>query len=332
MDLIFSDLHLDLWRDFNSPTPNGLGSRLSDQVRVVNEICKIAISHEVDGIYFLGDLFNNKGEKLHKLVLMVAASCLKKLSAIAPTYLITGNHDIFNGESILSYMADDNTFVVSSKVSIPFHGRTLYMVPYGGMLPDNPEEGSILFGHYGIRGAICNTPMNDPMDVSLKSLLPYQLVMMGHYHTRQIMNDHPDNLSMHTGAVMYNTFSDTPEARGVWLLGEDLEPKCIPIRSPIFRTWRVKQLEHLDFVIDKTQKFPNDFHKIVMEIDVNGQLPNFPNILYNFDSSTAPEEHYEEQERLDTLDKDVQEFIEKSNTVLDKNKLWKMAAEILENV
>jgi DNA repair exonuclease SbcCD nuclease subunit len=325
--LIFGDLHLDMWRAFNKVTPDGSGTRLAEQIRVMQEVVDIAVKNDVDGIYFLGDFFHSKSEKISKTVMMVASGIVRALTSVAPTYLICGNHDIYNGNSIITYLMSDNLFPVITTTRELIYDRDLYMVPYGCILPDKVEKDSILFGHYGIRGASMNGYIpKDDLDVPVSELLKYSLVIMGHYHTRQAL----DKKILHAGAVMCNSFNDSDEDRGVLLLEEDLKLKFVPIKSPKFYTRTINKQSDVSkhFVTGGTY----DYYKLIITSD-DITLPKLPdNVIVEWDIKLSPKEHVTETEKATSLDKDVIEFIKNSNTALDKDKLIEMAQEIMERV
>jgi DNA repair exonuclease SbcCD nuclease subunit len=327
MKLIFSDLHLDLWRAFDQPTADGLGSRLSMQRMVAEEVYNIGVKNDVDGFYFLGDLFHSKADKISKLVMMEASRIIRKMSEWAPIYIICGNHDTYQGSPVISYLLSEDVYPVVTTTEDRIYDRTVYLVPYGGMMPSNPEPSSVLFGHYGIRGASTNgyRPL-DNLDVAVADLIKYKLAIMGHYHTRQALAKNV----LHCGAVMANDFNDSNEDRGVHLLDKNFNLKFVPIESPKFYTYRVDTQEHLNKALASINSL--NYHKIVITSDGVEVPKQQDNVIYEWDIYNSPDKHVPLDEAQKTLTMDVTDFIMKSNTALNKDKLIEVAHRVLEKL
>ena len=128
---------------------------------------------------------------------------------------------------------------------------------------------------------------------------------------------------------MNHTFGDSLEDKGVWLLDDDWKPEFIPLKSPKFITHEIPvNREPLDYIKEICEDQFN-YHKIVLT-DETIDVPNLPsNVVIEWNTNQAPSNHYTEEERHDNLEKDVIEFITKSNTALDKERLIQMAKGML---
>ncbi len=320
--LVFGDFHLDRNNKF-----------LTEEAQflmywgVVNQVAELA--SKVSFTVFLGDWFNKLAETLPKSVVLEASRMIAKISAVTPTYMIAGNHDLYKEQSLLSTFDSEYSIPVISPVEI---GRDVWLLPYGFPIPK--EARGILFAHFGISGSqVGSGYLNLDEEVPLSKLTQFGLVMCGHYHTRQILNQNKDQLVMHPGSVMAHSFADTEEDKGVWIVDTDdiLDPKFIRIESPKYRTRYIGSKLTIAELIDEASKSMDFYRAIVAEDNLDlHKLP--PNVRIEYDIDNKPTEHYTEEERKASLESDVYEFIDKSNTALDKARLTSLAKGILEKV
>lgn len=99
--LIFSDLHLHRWSEFNLPTRDGLGTRFWEGMEVLEYVMVRAREEVVDAVFFCGDLFHDGGRVFPMIYAVVMEQLLKMLrKASFPLFLLPGQHDhCFGGES-----------------------------------------------------------------------------------------------------------------------------------------------------------------------------------------------------------------------------------------
>jgi DNA repair exonuclease SbcCD ATPase subunit len=93
--LIFTDLHLHLWRKFGLDLRTGLPRRLVEQLAVMDKVGNIILEKKVDMAAFVGDLLHKVGE-VPVEVTNFAHDKIKKWGI--PVYFVPGNHDIVNRE------------------------------------------------------------------------------------------------------------------------------------------------------------------------------------------------------------------------------------------
>ena len=320
--LIFSDIHLKEWKPFATVLSNGMNSRLMEQIRVLQQVKKIARQHKITNIFFLGDLVDSISPTISKLVINTAFYMIQSLAEVANIYLLVGNHDIFGQINTLTpFSSIPNVNIVNVTTKISLNGKDIDLIPCYGTLPKNKSD--YCFGHFGIQGATIGDSFVIEEEVKPQSLKDYSLVLCGHYHSRQQVAENAYQI----GSVMNMNFSNTPEDKGVFLLNpENDELKFIPIDSPKFYTIKFDTQLQLD-----VEKFDTkNYYKLILKND-NLRAPEMPNIIVEYDY----EPNVEEKELIDTsnitnLAPIICEYIDNSNTSLDKEILKQKAVELLE--
>lgn len=332
MFLIFSDLHADLYKAFVTVTEQGISSRLLQQIEVIREVKRIARRHRVSHIFFLGDLFNSQASTIDKFLYNAIFFMVQSVAEVAPLYLLVGNHDIIKQINIFTpFTPIPNVNVIEQSTTIDLEGRSIDLVPWQGQWA--APSGDYCFGHFGIKGATINnnqTVFTVEEQIEPASLKDYKLVLAGHFHTRQQVGEH----LYHIGSVMAQSFKDTTEDRGCWLVNPETDTlKFIPIRSPKFYTMEINDEKDMDeFQEQYGCQQTSDYFKLRIKTDgisIPSVFGNNVVIDYDYDIGV------EESERIDTsnilnLAPIIEEFIRSSNTALNKDKLVKKALELLE--
>lgn len=324
--LIFSDIHFDLYKPFSTILPNGIEKRLMEQVQVIQQIRRLARRFHATAIFFLGDLFNSQGPTVNKVLLNVVFYAVQSLAEIAPLYILIGNHDIYRGINILTpFTSIPNVTIINELTSLVVEGHSIDFVPW--LTPPPTRKSKYCFGHFGIQGATVNNQIiNDAEEISLAALEGYQIVCSGHYHTRQIIGSNYYQI----GSVMATAFKDSEEDKGVWSL-EPVTNKLtfIPINSPKFHTRRAASSSQVDDFLQELNT--QDYWKLIVESDGLAVPDMPPNVLVEYDFSPSSEaETIIDTTETSNLVPIIQEFIDRSNTALDKTILKKKAIELLE--
>jgi len=233
--LVWTDLHLDNYRPFSSVLPGGINSRIYDQILVVNQVKNLAKQEKVDAIIFLGDLINPMGEGLSKSVYNAVFYTASRLAAIAPSYFLVGNHDIYRGVHVLAALDSiENCYVVKDTSRVTIAGMDIDLVPWNQPFPSVSDRAPILMGHSEIEGCQVHAGVPYVGGRSAKDLAGYERVYLGHFHTRQSIPVPDAKEALYIGAVMACNFNDSTEDRGAYIYsGEQLV--FHPIVSPKFR-------------------------------------------------------------------------------------------------
>jgi DNA repair exonuclease SbcCD nuclease subunit len=325
--LVFGDLHLDR----NKFLPEE--EQLSIHRSVVKQIADLA--SKVDITIFLGDWFNKLSETLPKSVIMESANMIRSISATTPMYMITGNHDMYREKSLLTSFNSEYVIPIVIPTNISIGRKEIWLEPYGYATPE--EARGMLFGHFGITGSkVGSGYLNLDEEVPLSKLQNFNLVMCGHYHTRQILNHTRGQIVMHPGSVMAHSFSDSEEDKGVYIIDTDKqtwEPEgveFIKIDSPKYIT-RIANKGNIKEITKEAAIFKNNYRFLVSDDSLD--IQNLPtNVRVDWEIENKPTEHYSEEDKINNLEADIYEFIEKSNTALDKKRLVLLAKDMLEKV
>lgn len=319
--LIFSDLHLDNYRRFSTTSQDGINSRLTSQIKVIQQVCNVASEQNPEAIIFLGDLFNGQGANINKLLYLTGHDLIDQLRKVAPVYLIVGNHDIYGGTHILAPMADmPNVIVVDTIRYVDLMDRKVAMTPWGGIIP---KEGDLLLGHMDIEGVKTGIGYELPGTILPKEVSAFNLVISGHYHTYQKI---PPNI-LYCGAVMPITFGDIAEEDyGILMLSDNLNYTRILVESPKFIPIRIDTQQNMD-------KFAANKGSNYYRLTITDRKITIP----KFDHMTEVEWDVQEEMKA-RLDYDVDApledilclYIDKANTKIDKEQAKSVLREVMK--
>lgn len=324
MWLLFSDLHLDMHKQFAKPLDNGLNTRIVQQIEVVKKVIAVAKKKRVSQIFFLGDFFESITSQINKLVYNIGFYLCQSLAKVAPLHIIVGNHDVYSNVHIYTpYTSIKDTYIYYLPTTIELENRKIDIVPYNEKLQD--KNGDYCFGHFFISEALDNLKdyVNDHI-IKIEELKEYKLVCAGHLHQTKSI----DSRFIHIGSVMATSFKDLPQDRGIWLLDCQTDKiEFYPIASPKFLTYHVYKEDDIPEFND------NDYYKLIVHTD---GLP-LPELKTNVivENDFVPQSYVEESINKDyTLDiiEIIMEFIDNSNTALPKDKLKEKARELMQNL
>lgn len=191
-------------------------SNAQESEEMTTKLCDLASTLNLDMIVCLGDILD-RHETIHVAPLMRATYFLKRLSEIAPLYMMIGNHDRPNNSNFLTNEHPFNalkhwpqTTVVDIVVDTKIKGYRLVFVPYVApgrfmdalnTIQDPLTNTTAIFAHqefYGAKmGAIVSQvgdpwPLNNPLCIS------------GHIHD---FDELQSNL-FYVGTPMQHAFGD----------------------------------------------------------------------------------------------------------------------------
>lgn len=331
--LLFADLHLDQWRQFSVLTENGFNSRLLEQLKVINQVTKIAVDENVTDIIFLGDLINSQGESLPKIVYNAAFFVVNALSKVRPVKLIVGNHDIYRLMHILNpFEALTDVEVIDKTSFCHIEGKKIDMVPWECQLPKR-DIGDILLGHCDVVGTkMGNTASKvgfNPGDFE-----GYERVYLGHLHTRQHFNVPRCKEAMYIGSVMQHNYADTDEAKGVTIISPangwaDL-CRLVPIASPRFLQSEVSTKTALGNFSSMVDSSPDYYRLIVRNSKL--EIPKYDHrvqVEWDIKESANARMDIKAEESVKDI---VYKFVETHNTKLDKKGIRDMIDHVMEGV
>jgi DNA repair exonuclease SbcCD nuclease subunit len=292
-----------------------INSRLYDQVKVVNQVYRIAKEQGVDAIFFLGDLINPMGEGLAKAVYNAAFYTGTKMAEVAPTYFIVGNHDVYRGVHVLTALeAIENCFVVKATARVDVCGKSIDMVPWDQPLPKGDRSG-ILLGHIEIHGAQVHLGVPYAGGRLPSELSGYEHIYLGHFHTRQDIGVKDAKQAQYIGAVMATCFSDTAEDRGVFVFDGDAM-HFHKIDSPKFIQCTFADKGNFEDFIGRQKDNSIDFYRVTI---TNPDIKPDPNprmqFVYDLDPEHRGRMDIQKSESLLTI---IKRFIDEANWKGDK--------------
>lgn len=130
-------------------------SRLNILVKVVNEINRFIKGNKIRNLVFMGDLFHNRNN-LSVQTIDIALKCINTLAKSCKVYLIIGNHDLFNKNSVEvnslnMFRNTKNVTVIDHPTEYEMNGEKVLMCPWLSELSNYHEKTyDKLFGHFDI--------------------------------------------------------------------------------------------------------------------------------------------------------------------------------------
>lgn len=212
--LLFSDLHL---------RPE------SEEVcfKVLYDLIKEVLANDCKHIYFLGDFWHLRYSvpvhllnDVHEWITACDADDIH-------VSLLTGNHDQINVEghhALRSFEEHCNAQVFDRGVCVGPQMSNTYFIPY---IKDhsrfmnhvsNIPEGSVLFTHMPVFGAMMNNLMPDQFGLPIEAFSKFKRIISGHYHKPQTIGNftylgspwqtRADEYGQEKGFSIYDTETD----------------------------------------------------------------------------------------------------------------------------
>ena len=245
---LYSDLHA---HPYNNGTllEHGTNSRVQDAVSVIRQVYSYAVEHDLDYVFFGGDLFDRRKaidvdtyNKIHEVV--------QECSRSVTTIMIPGNHDQANKSGTIHalerFQSDSCTVVSEPGWHCLIDDVWLFAVPYyddGVLIAQYVTEGlkrkpegkrHLLLIHYGVEGArIGPSDYVLPCELKLPMLCPeeWDVIFSGHYHIGQQLGDN----FHYIGSAMQHRWDDVGfEKTFVVYDAKDGSMERVPTAAPQF--------------------------------------------------------------------------------------------------
>jgi len=171
-----------------------------DEVKsFVKKCLQFAEKADIEGIVVLGDVLHDH-ERVHSTALNVAVDFLNKLSEIAHTWVLVGNHDLINNSQFLTsnhwmnaLKLNPNITVVDDVVSETIDGKSVLMAPFvppgrfvealeTKLSTDEWQSSDLVFAHQEFKGVKMGSIVSDIGD-DWDETWPF--VVTGHIHKNQ---------------------------------------------------------------------------------------------------------------------------------------------------
>jgi len=346
--LVFSDLHLNLWKYGAVGT-----SRLDNQIAFLEEMCIYASDNNIRHILFCGDFFHTSGH-VKTEVLQQAYLHLNDINrsfGVEFIYIV-GNHDQADKQGkihSLDFLSQFGQCANEKLLELPD------MPPICGLnYTEDPDklswwlswisekhkkvtDGAIVLLHQGVHGVEVNSKGFKLNEILTPDMIPDNVlhVFAGHYHSFKRVND---KLTI-PGAPMQFNWGDAGEERGfldVMYDGRNLHIKFVPSNCRKFIKIDCSGLEDIreELITNGPPPYANDFIKV---INVPNRLigDDIRKILVNDSSYQFVEIEYQEEEnkeieaeKFDTFDQLFEEYV-KSNKLSGRR--LEVGKEVMSN-
>jgi DNA repair exonuclease SbcCD nuclease subunit len=234
--LIFSDLHVHLYKQFNEN-----GRRLKNGIAFLNYIFKLADANQIEYLLMPGDLFNNM-QIISTKVVNAVTTCLSENFEQYPNIkiiAISGNHDEAEinlidkpAESALDYLAeilpnfdlleftDTDDYITSGGTRIrgisylehKEHFREALTIV--GSKVDPNRTNLILMMHQIVGSGL---PIEDDIQPDDPLFDPFTLILNGHIHNGEQLTDKFINV----GSPQARDAGDIGKNKGFWIVDLD---------------------------------------------------------------------------------------------------------------
>ena len=226
----------------------------------IEKCVEAAVKAKPSFIVLLGDILDT-----HEIVRVaphkLACLFIEKMSEVAPTYVLMGNHDLINQ---MQFQTDEhifnplkkwsNVFIVDEAMELSIRSHRFIFCPYVppgrfvealNTLPQSFEDATCIFAHQEIRGCKLNDEKDSVVGDKWKDKWPR--VISGHIHTAQ---DVGTNVFF-PGCAMQHDYKDE-QKKCVWVVdftGKEMKIDKIqlPIRGKKFVRMNIDEVPNFDF-------------------------------------------------------------------------------------
>jgi DNA repair exonuclease SbcCD nuclease subunit len=226
--LLISDIHFSNRLPGAKPGENGVTDRLADQLAMLGRVRQTAIDKNVDGVFILGDLFDQS--RVDPITLTEAVRAIAAFEK--PVRILPGNHDAVNTKGsrfaveAFGVMGNPNIRYMKTGVAVrPFANKAtgdkgwLTFHPVGYSSQEEAEKSiaaaglraaragcEVLLMHHSIMGSkhgdwVCDDGL-DPAFVCER----FSWVFSGHFHTSAYFG--PKSNGMYLGAPLHLRIED----------------------------------------------------------------------------------------------------------------------------
>lgn len=209
--LFFSDLHLGVHQ--NSSTWHKIA------LDVANWICSTMQEHDLDTIFFAGDLFHDRHEigvnTLH------AAKTFFDILGNYQIHLIPGNHDAFLSSTAeinsVEILARHNINVYSKPTTLTVSNKKVTFCPWRVDIAQL-ERADMIIGHFDINNFnVTHSQVCDHGHSSESLLDKAECIVSGHFHIRE-HRKYEEKYILYLGSPYEMDFGDRDQQKGVSII------------------------------------------------------------------------------------------------------------------
>lgn len=257
-----ADIHLSAYKDDDIEQEYGLPRRLSYLIKAMNIACQYAIDHGITNVDIAGDLHNDKDVIYTDSQNAFVKYVIVKYPTINFT-ILAGNHDIsstgeYSSTCVESYKFHKNVTCVIDK---PYVDGNICFVPYTQNLVADIKnsDSEILISHFGLSEALLQSGMSISSNIGLNQLRKFKLVILGHYHKPQQLEN-----TYYVGSPVHINWNDKNESKRFLVIDtETMEVESIPLTG-FFK-------EYKEFIIDDKDKMTSIMTNATQEKE-NGNI------------------------------------------------------------
>jgi DNA repair exonuclease SbcCD nuclease subunit len=232
--LFVSDLHAHNHEQFATTLANGRNSRFQAILNVLEEVRFLCQEHEVDAVFFLGDMFHSR-TKVDVDVFGATWNAWRDIAAeVKHLYILIGNHDQYNKVGSVHSLEPFRDFATVidqpmiervEGVLFAAHPFTTNMKQWHRFVEMLPSNLDLFLFHQGICEAATgafNISIKAEVSYSDMPLAKAQWCLGGHYHKPQAIGE--EKRVLYIGSPLQHGFGERTEKKSVVLFdsGENL--------------------------------------------------------------------------------------------------------------
>jgi DNA repair exonuclease SbcCD nuclease subunit len=259
-------------------------------------------------------------------------------------YVLVGNHDMNNHHNHLDHSLEfmkhlPNTVVIDTAqfVQLGSDSKEWYFIPYRHTNEEIIKELEVarkagatnLIMHQGIMGASQSEYVLDQSSISLDKLVGFDTVLLGHYHKHQTLEN-----ATYFGSPFSVSFAEANQSKGIWEISEE---------GTVMTSIKTNCREHIE--LRWIDDIPNDLPQLredsIVKVILEGSKEfclkyskdDIKKMLKVNNLSIVPEIKTQAKRRIEAHKvhkpyEVINDYLEQSDTNLDKNELKKFLQEI----
>ncbi len=233
--LFISDIHCSNRLPLAKPTTNGMTDRLEDQMKLLDEVALNAHKYECDAVFILGDLLDQS--RVDAVTLTETANKVRRISKIACTYILGGNHDAvsvkggrFTVEAFGAFDVGVIQYLTDRKEGwspgpdwlrfwpveyAPIPDTQAMLASIRDRIIDSPRKHEIGLLHNSILGCGHEGWVCDDGLTPEEACGSFTYTIAGHFHTPQLFGG---GRGMYCGSPLHFRFDDRDRKAGYWII------------------------------------------------------------------------------------------------------------------
>ena len=296
MKFIFTaDLHLKMWGD-NVLTDTGIPMKLFETLSVFEDMCKYAMSNNINTIIIGGDTNDTKD-----VVSVKAFVLFRKILSKYPDinfHIIHGNHDsalISNCESAIHLLDGPSNVKTYTNPECIFDN--ILLVPFSNDFTciNHNKNIKILVSHFGLSEGVLSNGISLRTKTSLNNLKQYKLCLLGHYHKPQFIENDITKVYYVGSPIPLRRDEVNDEKRFLIIDNETLDVQSTPTEG--YRKYLELEIneDNKDEILEIIKNIDQTKHKLVLKNYTKKLSYEIEEILLNKNNNISMIDLYEEE-------------------------------------